>query len=352
MKLELFRKNYKNKRILIVSILGLGIVIGGISLYRSYALYEEEKEYNVLKGQIPDFGYDVKFAVTVDGEKSSLPTDKNYVVNVTCNNEIKAEFDYESWSPIISNIKEATKCNLDYQSINKFETLKNKLKITSNSMDDLIKNDIDTLVNNKEAMIYLTKSPELIKQLKESNNYKDEIKEKILKSTVITEKEKYEAGLPCYLLKNYKEEDFYSELEILLVNSGTIPNEIITNKGRDEPNHFLVAYSDTSVIIGSETKIDLANYSEVKIEFNHYTDYKDDSLTGTFDFGIGNGWSDFSCTQNKTFNNGNNSPQSSSLTLDVSNYNDSYYIKAKLHHGTESKYNTIHVKINNIALLN
>ena len=30
--------------------MGIILILGGILLYRSYALYEEEKEFNVLKG--------------------------------------------------------------------------------------------------------------------------------------------------------------------------------------------------------------------------------------------------------------------------------------------------------------
>ena len=334
--------------------MGIGIIIGGISLYRSYAIYEEEKEYNVLKGQIPDFGYDVKFAFTVEGNKAEkLPTDKNYVVDITCDNDIKAEWDYETWSPIVPNVVNTTKCNINYVSPNNINTLAEKLGVSFNDISGIITN-IDKLVSSKEGMIYLTKSPELINQLKASNNYNDEIKEKILNSAVITEKEKYEAGLPCYLLKNYKEEDFFDEFKIFNVNSGDLPNVKVANGVSNYKKQFLASVSNTSINIGSETKIDLANYSKVKIEFNHYTDYSDNSLTGTFDLGIGNdiwkNWSDVSYCQTKTFNNGNNSSQSGSLTLDVSSYNDSYYIKAKLHHGTEVENNSVVVEVKNIAL--
>ena len=50
-----FSKNRKNKKILIGSIVGLILLIGGITLYRTFALYEEKKEFNVLQGRIPSF---------------------------------------------------------------------------------------------------------------------------------------------------------------------------------------------------------------------------------------------------------------------------------------------------------
>ena len=101
--------------------MGLGIVIGGISLYRSYALYEEEQEYNVLKGQIPDFGYDVKFAVTVDGEKSNeIPNRQRkendyYSVSVSCTNGTTVgEWDYNAWNVKLDDISDGSKCTLAF----------------------------------------------------------------------------------------------------------------------------------------------------------------------------------------------------------------------------------------------
>ena len=122
MKFKYFSKNGKQKKLVIASILGLGIVIGGISLYRSYALYEEEKEYNVLKGQIPDFGYDVKFAVTVDGAKTNkIPerqksTDNSYYkVQVSCTNGTTVgEWDYNAWNVKLDNISDGSKCTLAF----------------------------------------------------------------------------------------------------------------------------------------------------------------------------------------------------------------------------------------------
>ena len=123
MKFKYFSKNEKQRKLIIASILGLGIIIGGISLYRSYALYEEEKEYNVLKGQIPDFGYDVKVAITVDGKKQeSVPgrkdnnKDKYYEVQVTCNNNTQGEWDYNAWNLKIDSITSDSKCNIAFAS--------------------------------------------------------------------------------------------------------------------------------------------------------------------------------------------------------------------------------------------
>ena len=61
------------------SIVGIVLLIGSVILIRSYALYEEKKEFNVLKGQIPDFGYDIKMlSVVIDGEKSKNIPERGY----------------------------------------------------------------------------------------------------------------------------------------------------------------------------------------------------------------------------------------------------------------------------------
>jgi len=53
LKLESFKK--KQKRIIVGSIVGILLFIGSVVLIRSYALYEENREFNVLKGKISDF---------------------------------------------------------------------------------------------------------------------------------------------------------------------------------------------------------------------------------------------------------------------------------------------------------
>ena len=80
-------------------------------------MYQEEKEYNVIKGIIPDFGYDVKVAINVDGEKrDNIPSRGLYKTEVKCNNEAIGEWDYNAWNLKLSNITEETKCNLTFTS--------------------------------------------------------------------------------------------------------------------------------------------------------------------------------------------------------------------------------------------
>ncbi len=90
---------------------------GGIIVYRTYALYQEDKEYNVIKGIVPDFGYDVKLTIKVDGAKANnVPTRGLYKTSVVCNNEATGVWDYNAWNLKLDNLKKDTKCNMTFTS--------------------------------------------------------------------------------------------------------------------------------------------------------------------------------------------------------------------------------------------
>ncbi len=81
-------------------------------------MYEEEKEFNVLKGQIPDFGYDIKMlSVVVDGEKSkTIPSRGMYKTQVDCSNGTRGEWDYNAWNLTLENVSENARCNITFTS--------------------------------------------------------------------------------------------------------------------------------------------------------------------------------------------------------------------------------------------
>ena len=87
-QLERFTGVKKNKK-MIYSIVGILLIIGSITLYKTFAFYEEKKSFNILKGRIPDFGYDIKLlSVVVDDKKSeSIPERGLYKTNVHCTME-------------------------------------------------------------------------------------------------------------------------------------------------------------------------------------------------------------------------------------------------------------------------
>ena len=114
-QLERFTKNKRNKKI-IYSILGILLVIGSITLYKTFAFYEEKKSFNLLKGRIPDFGYDIKMlSVVVDGEKKeAIPERGLYKTQIDCTNSTTGKWDYNAWNLILENVSEQAKCNITF----------------------------------------------------------------------------------------------------------------------------------------------------------------------------------------------------------------------------------------------
>ena len=119
MKLRQFiNKSRKQKRILIGSFLGIIVVVGSILIYRSYALYKEEKTFNVIRGKVPSFvNGDLEIAIMVDGESTSaLPSKGSYDVSVLCDKGAEGYWDYEKWGPYIQNLTEnKTKCTINFK---------------------------------------------------------------------------------------------------------------------------------------------------------------------------------------------------------------------------------------------
>ncbi len=116
-QLERFTRNKKNKKI-IYFIVGILLIIGSITLYKTYSFYEEKKSFNVLKRRIPDFGYDIKLlSVVVDDKKSeSIPERGLYKTNVHCTNGTFGEWDYNNWNLVLNNVSSESKCNVEFTS--------------------------------------------------------------------------------------------------------------------------------------------------------------------------------------------------------------------------------------------
>ena len=129
-------KNKKQKQIVIGSIIGILLLIGCISLYRTFAMYKIERSFEVLNGTVPDFSKtvgDVKIAVSIDDEMSSEIPSKGseYMIKeVNCNNGAVGNWNIDSWNLNISNLtKTNTICNLNF---NKYTY---KINIMTTSID-------------------------------------------------------------------------------------------------------------------------------------------------------------------------------------------------------------------------
>ena len=118
MKLEKFTKGSKKRsQAVIFFALVVCILTAGFILYRTFAFYEEKREFNVLQGKIGDFDYDVKLAIIVDGEKADkVPERGLYNVTSTCNEGEASNWDYNAWALSIENIQTNTKCKVTFTS--------------------------------------------------------------------------------------------------------------------------------------------------------------------------------------------------------------------------------------------
>lgn len=65
MQLKKFKET-NHKRNVIVSLLSV-LLLSGIYLYKTFAAFREEKQFNVINGEVEDPG-DIYFAYYVDGE--------------------------------------------------------------------------------------------------------------------------------------------------------------------------------------------------------------------------------------------------------------------------------------------
>lgn len=119
MKLKKCKKNKKAKKIGIGSIIGILLLIGGITLYKTFALYEEKKEFDVLRGKIGEFvENDLELAMTVDGNHTNeVPSKGKYYVEVTCDNGAEGRWDYDAWTVVVGNMtKTKVKCMIEFKS--------------------------------------------------------------------------------------------------------------------------------------------------------------------------------------------------------------------------------------------
>ena len=150
MKLEKFTKNKRIKKIMIGSIVGIVLIIGGITLYRTFAFYEEKKEFNILQGRVPDFKEgDIQLSVFVNEERvEAIPERGNYLVDVSCDKGAIGSWDYNKWSVSVSNFVTKTKCDVKFTSVSENEMpdisyLKRLTKQTSVKI-----NPVDNVSNN------------------------------------------------------------------------------------------------------------------------------------------------------------------------------------------------------------
>jgi len=121
MKLKKF-KQLNNKKIgIIVFTAACVLLITGVFLYRSFALFEVIENKNLIEGNVEDLG-DISFTYYIDGNivKDSPSKDSNYMFddkNSNCTNNATIRWNYEDWGPVVGNLSNTkTKCHLKFTS--------------------------------------------------------------------------------------------------------------------------------------------------------------------------------------------------------------------------------------------
>ena len=101
MRLKKFKKlNYRNNLIIVILILMI-IILASVYLYKTYAFFTSDKQFNVINGTVGDPG-DIYFAYYVDGNIThSLPRQNTgYKLDTkksTCTNGVVPGWDYTNW---------------------------------------------------------------------------------------------------------------------------------------------------------------------------------------------------------------------------------------------------------------
>ncbi len=145
MKLEKFKEKDNKKRFIVIFTVCCILLLAGVLLYNSFAVFTEEKEFNVINGQYQDPG-DIYFAYYVDGEITrDMPAQgSGYQLDEeqsNCTNGVVPTWDYTTWSFVgnYSNYNALdytrTKCNLYFVKIKTVNTVLGDLEVYTYTPD-------------------------------------------------------------------------------------------------------------------------------------------------------------------------------------------------------------------------
>ena len=127
--LQKFKENNIKRKVIVTAIIISILLLSGVYLYSSFAVFSEEKNFNVINGKVSDPG-DIYFAYYVDGEIThSIPRQNTgYTLNTeksTCTNGVIPAWDNASWkfigdySGYNATDYARTRCNLYFEKTSK-----------------------------------------------------------------------------------------------------------------------------------------------------------------------------------------------------------------------------------------
>ncbi len=337
------------------TILGLILLIGGITLYRTFALYEEKKEFNVLRGRVPNFlEKEAMIKVLLNGTLATEIPHKNdeYVFDtVTCDNGAKASWNDDDWKIVVNNVTvRETTCTISFKT-DMIKKLKVLIGSESNvkTIDEFLAStsDMNKLVASAAGMTYVADNATLREGIKDSSNYTTAIAKMFLNSEAISEEKKNSVGLPCYLYKNGSN----------IFGGFTVDTNGDTSLswGRESNDVYFIKASskNTNVTARSNNLINTSPYHYVEMVSAHETTIN--GLTGltTIGFSVNGYINDFIASNSERFAQEYHGGTTLTLNLDEYHRTSPYttaFLKINLAHGGESPYYECHLFIRTIAL--
>ena len=145
MKLEKFKEKDTKKRFIVIFTVCCILLLAGVFLYTSFAVFTEDKNFNVINGAYQDPG-DIYFAYYVDGQITRDMPSKNsgYLLDEeqsNCTNGVIPSWDNASWSFVgnYSNYTKTdytrTKCNLYFTKTKTVSTVLGDLEVYTYTPD-------------------------------------------------------------------------------------------------------------------------------------------------------------------------------------------------------------------------
>ena len=139
MKLERFKEKNNKRRFIVIFTVCCILLLAGVLLYNSFAVFTEEKEFNVINGTYQDPG-DIYFAYYVDGVITrDLPKQNTGYIfdeeSSNCTNGVVPTFDNSTWeftadySGYNATDYTRTKCNLYFKKTKTVSTVLGDLEV-------------------------------------------------------------------------------------------------------------------------------------------------------------------------------------------------------------------------------
>lgn len=194
-------------------------------------------------------------STTYDPKNKKQVKDEDYTVEVYLNDD--NEYSYK--------VLEKRICNYRQSYTNLLSPLNVNLCDYKN-MDDILANYelVESITLNVDSMNYLITDSELINEMKNSTNYDEKIVQYFLDSNIITNSQKYAAGLPCYIYLNGKS-DIISNWSKYVGGYSQSANFLSDSIGLSAAGSDIYGNTCSHAYANANSPINITNYSKIKV---------------------------------------------------------------------------------------